>query len=107
MRHSYAKEKFGVAVNALAVGTGDIRDRIWDAFLSFHTLSEKDFSDELQEDWDFIYTRLTKEEPTVEDNGYVTTGKVQNTLRKLDIDTCVEIAQKIYELNIKLRYEDK
>ncbi|NLU90629.1 hypothetical protein [Chitinophaga sp. Ak27] len=103
MRHSYAREKFGVAVNTLATGTSDIRDRIWYAYLSFHTLTEKDFSEELKEDWLTIYNSLTTEEPTYDDKGEVTIGKVQNTLRKLDTKSCMDLAQKICDLNTKLR----
>lgn len=106
MRASYAREKFGVAVNEMATGTGDIRDRIWHAYLSFHTLSEKDFPDDLKEDWNFIYSSLTKEEPSYNDNGEVSVGKVQNTLRVLDTETCVELAQRICDLNTKLHWDD-
>lgn len=106
MRHSYAREKFGVAVNEMATGTGDIRDRIWHAYLSFHPLTEKDFSDELKDDWNQIYQSLTKEEPSYNDKGEVTIGKVQNTLNKMDTESCVELAQLICDLNSKLHWDE-
>jgi hypothetical protein len=105
MRHSYAREKFGVAVNSLATGTSDLNDRIWNAYLSFHTLTENDFPDELKEDWLEIHNSLTVEEPTYDEKGEVTIGKVQNTLKSLDTESCVELAQKICDLNTMLHLD--
>jgi len=89
----------------MATDKGNIRTRIWNAFLIFHTLSKNDFSVELQEDWDFIYNSLTSQEPTYDKKGEVVSGKVQNTLKVLSEDKCVEIAERIVELETKLRYE--
>ena len=106
MRHSYAGEKFGVAVYALATGTGTLQDRIWEAYLSFHTLNREDFSDDLKDYWDKIDYTLTREEPSYDENGQITTGKVQNTLAKMSTQEAAEIAELICELDAKLRYDD-
>jgi hypothetical protein len=103
MRHSYAKEKMGVAVRALATSQKNIRERIWTAYLSFHTLKEDDFPEELREDWNFIETHLTREEPTKDERGEVTIGRVQNSLAKMNGELCEEIAEKICDLNSQLR----
>ncbi len=103
MRHSYAREKFGAAVESMATSRGDIKSRLWSAFLIFHTLKEDDFPNELKEYWNSIYSALTTEEPTYDANGDVTDGRVQNTLKVIDEDKCVEIANKITELNALLR----
>lgn len=103
MRHSYAKEKLGAAVQSMVSDPGDIKTRLWHAFLIFHTLSEKDFSDEYKDEWTFIHSTLTKEEPSYDKNGNLTTGRVENTLKVLDERTCQVIAEKIASLSYKLR----
>lgn len=105
MRLNYAKEKLGSAVRSISNDRGNIKTRIWNAYLIFHTLSENDFSEELKEDWNFIYNNLTIEEPTHNEKGEVTDGKVQNTLKLLSEDKCVEIVNRIVELEAKLRYK--
>lgn len=97
------KEKFAAAVETMANSTGDIKSRLWGAFLIFHTLTEKDFPDELKEYWNSIYNDLTREEPSYDKNGEVTEGKVQNTLKVIDETKCAEIARKITELNAFLK----
>lgn len=105
MRHHYALEKLGSAVHSIETDRGDFRTRLWQASLIFHTLSEKDFADEYKEDWNFIYSTLTREQPSYDDKGEVTAGRVQNTLKGLDEDTCVEIAERISNLAARLRHE--
>jgi hypothetical protein len=105
MKHLYALEKLASAVHSMATDPGDIKVRLWNAFLIFHTLSEKDFANEYHEDWKFIYKSLTTEEPSYNEKGEVTTGRVENTLKILDEDACVKIAERIANLESKLRYE--
>ncbi len=102
MRHSYAREKFSAAVESMATNRGGVKARLWGAFLIFHTLKENDFPDELKEYWNSIYGDLTTEEPSYDENGEVTDGRVQNTLKMISEDKCVEIANKITELNALL-----
>lgn len=103
MRHSYAREKIGAAIESMATNRGDIKIRLWGAYLIFHTLKEDDFPEDLKEYWNSIYNDLTTEEPSYGANGEVTDGRVQNTLKVIDEDKCVEIAKKISELNALLR----
>lgn len=102
MTYANTTEKFDLAVTAMASGTGNIRARIWKAYLSLHMLSESDFSDELKEDWNFIYSNLTKEKPEYDDEGEVTIESVQNSLRSIGTDGCVAIAERICHLDAKL-----
>ncbi len=106
MKHGYAREKMGGAVYSLATGTGNLKERLWYAYLSFSNLEEKDFPDELKIEWNFIHTTLINEPPSYNASGEVTNGRVQNTLELLDEDTCATIAKSIYELNAKLRRGD-
>lgn len=103
MRHHYALEKLDSAIHSMTTDNGDIRTRLWNAYLIFHTLSEKDFADEYKEDWNFIYKTLSTEQPSYDNIGQVTIGKVQNTLMALDENTCIEIAERILKLASRLR----
>ena len=105
MRHHYALEKLGSAVQSMATDPADIKTRLWHAYLIFHTLSEKDFADEYKEDWNFINNKLKTEEPSYDQKGDVTTGRVQNTLSKLSENSCIAIAEKITFLETRLRHE--
>lgn len=102
MKQHYAKEKLTSAVYSMVTDPGEIRTRLWNAFQIFHTLTENDFADENKDDWNFIYTNLTKEEPSYDDNGEITTGEVQNTLKILDESICIEIAKRIVNLAFRL-----
>jgi len=106
MRMSYAREKMGVAVVDLATGKGTIQDRLWKAYLGFHPVSEDDFPDGLAEDYLEIMSILTREEPSYDTRGEVTTGSVQNTLAKMTADEASDVAQMIVNINYKLHRSD-
>jgi hypothetical protein len=98
-RNSYAREKFGVAVDNLATGTGSIQDRILDAWMSFHPLQERDFDN--PEDgaaFKSIMERLTAVKDGDPNNGYV-----KNTLAKMSDDDASRLASDIVELDHALR----
>ncbi|MQC27049.1 MAG: hypothetical protein DWG76_06350 [Chloroflexi bacterium] len=58
--YSFAREKIGGAIYYLAIGEGDVRSRLWSAYMEFHPLSEKDFPDGLRKDYRWIMKELTK-----------------------------------------------
>lgn len=102
MTYSNTTEKFDIAVNVMASDTGTLRTRIWKAYLIFHTLTEKDFSDELKPDWNYILSTLTKEDAIYDDEGEVAVESVPNTLQTTNIDDCIRIAERICNLDAKL-----
>lgn len=102
---SYAREKLGAAVYSLATGPGNIKTRLLGAYSSFPTLKDSDFPDEYRDDWRFIHGILTAEEASFDSKGKVTTGKVQNTLKVLDEDVCVQIAERICDLESRLQHD--
>lgn len=67
------------------------------------TLSEKDFADEYKDDWNFINDSLKAAEVSPDDQGKVRKGRVQTTLDGLDEETCVSIAERICNLEARLR----
>ena len=105
MKGSFAKEKISAAVYSLATGRGDIKERLWNSFSGFHPLKESDFPDDLKDKWNDLKGRLTSEEPKYNSDGNIGTGKVENTINKISIDDCLEIAELIcildYEISLK------
>lgn len=98
-RESYAREKFGVAVDALAASATSIQDRLFSAYMSFHPVMERDFSD--PEDaalYKSIHDRLTAVKDGPEDN-----GRVKNTLNLMSDEDAEKLASDIVELDHSLR----
>ena len=102
--YSYVTEKLTNAVGALAMGTGDIHSRLYNAFLLMHTLNQDDFPDNLKEDWCWIINELTKNGPLENSQGEVIQGSVERTLQTIDNNSGREIAQRICELSWKIFY---
>ena len=93
---SYACEKFGLAVHALAVGPGDVRSRLRTAFMEFSAVQEKDVPDDLVEDFRWIVRELTKREPHVDE------GRLNATLFRMQNRTGTKIAERICSLSSRL-----
>lgn len=100
--YSYTNEKLTQAVYLLAVGSGDVRERLISAYMEFHTLTENDFPEELKKDWLDINKALTKYPPFIDYKGDVAIGSVGMTMRRIKRKTGVKIAQKIVNLQYKI-----
>lgn len=94
----YTYEKLSAAVRCLATHPGDVRKRLADAYLAFHTLTEKDFPKEYRKDWTWIMKELTKYGPLVNNKGEVWRGSVDNTMRRVKNKTASPIAERILNL---------
>ena len=104
--YSYAKEKLNTAVQLLAKGKGDVRSRLFSAYLEFHTLAEDDLPEEFRESWKWIISKLTKNEPSRDYKGDIIEGSVQQSLKHMQNRTGAKIADRILEIHegLKLRY---
>lgn len=89
----YALEKLNQAVRLLAIGEGDVRSRLNEAYLVFHPVQERDFPDHLKKDWMWICEQLTRFEPPYEGR-----GRVEYTLSKIQNRTGRKIAERIVTL---------
>ena len=98
-RDSYAREKFMVAVDSLATGTGSINERLLHAWMSFHPVLVRDFSDP---DNAKLYARIMERLTAVKD-GDPENGYVKNTLAVMDEDTARAVAEDIVNLEYRLR----
>ena len=106
-RYNYAQEKLYVAMRSLATGPGDVRARLVDAFMSFHTLEEDDLPPKYRKDWKWINTQLTKHGPIYDYKGRVRKGAVENTMSKIRNSTGRKIAMKLFDIGYDLLTNEK
>jgi hypothetical protein len=100
-RLGYAREKLGVAVDALATSAKPIQDRLHLAYMSFHPLQERDFADpEMRASYAEIMRSLTIVKDGPESEGYV-----RNTLNVMSDEEAERVAELIVELNAAVRSE--
>lgn len=94
MSLSYAHEKLGIAIEAMAVSPASIQQRIADAYMFniIHIDTDQDLPPELHSLYDEISGLMTSEEAEADE------GLVMATVNKMPIDTAVEIARKILTL---------
>ena len=96
LEQSYPREKMTTAVSILATHPGKIKERLFDAYIEFHTIGE-DMPQPFQCDFQWIVQELNK--PCGE-NGE---GTVKATLNAMTEAHAVEIARRIYDLAFRLR----
>ncbi|MGA7724379.1 MAG: hypothetical protein WCA95_03805 [Opitutaceae bacterium] len=102
MEYIYARSKLGEAVEALAIGEGDVRSRIVAAMLAASALTEFDFPEELRADWEWIIRETTKAGPAIGAYGIVYQDAVQRTMFRMRRTTGVKIAKRIVALYHKV-----
>lgn len=97
-QYGYAVEKLTSAIAVLISHPGDARARLYSAFLTFHTLQERDFPPHLVKKWQWIIKELTKFGPLVDLNGKVWRGSVEHTMSRIRNSTASKIIKMINEL---------
>ena len=95
----YASEKFAMAIYRLAIGPGDVRSRLRDAFYEVHPVQSSLLPDGIRQEYDWILEQLTKCEPRFERD-----SRLDATLSKMRNNTGTKIAKRIVEL--KRRIDD-
>lgn len=106
---SYAQDTLEFAIYLLAIGKGDIKERLISAFTHLAPVTRADFPPELQKDFDWIVHSLTKNETKYErrlrDGEFVqeSTGTLLATVRYMRHAKAIEIAKRMYELNERLK----
>lgn len=94
----YAHQKLLVALSSLATGAGDIRSRLYNAYLSLHPLKESDFPEYLRADFRWILAQMTKFPPHYLPDGKMIRGSVEETMRRIKRSTGVAIAERLLHL---------
>jgi hypothetical protein len=98
LERAYALEKLTVALHCLVTGSGDVRERVGDAFFACHTLRERNFPQELRADWRWIEREVTKHGPLVDFRGEVYVSSAANTMRRRRRTTVAKIAERFWKL---------
>lgn len=101
IRYHYAIEKLSQAIRFLAVGEGDVRERLRTAYIGFHTLKDDDFPDDLRKDWQWVMKMLTREKQEMI-RGY---GTVHASLYKMKNKTGSKIAKTLLQLLDALEFD--
>lgn len=94
----YAREKLSQAVYELAKGPGDVRSRLFAAYLVFHPVQPRDLPEELRADYEWIVTM-----PTRYPKRFEREGAINHTLSRMQNRTWVKVAQRIVYLSDRLR----
>lgn len=102
MSLTYAHEKLTSAVHILAIGPGDVRSRLWHAYLEFSPIRKDHLPVDLQSDYEWIIKQLTRYEPNEIERLRMGKGMVQATLSRIKNSTGARIAQRIAELSSKV-----
>jgi hypothetical protein len=92
-RLSYAREKLREALRSMAVGGGDIRERLRDAYLIFHVVRAKELPLLLQEHYRWVIEQLTWR-PARHPNE----GTLDATVWQMKRQTGAKIAQRIQDI---------
>ena len=92
----YALEKLAAAVHSLAVGPGDVRSRLYSAFVDIFILAPEDFPPSFRRQYRSIRYQLSKREARGRE------GRVVATLSRMRNSTGTAIARKIVDLYYRL-----
>jgi hypothetical protein len=94
--HDYAWEKLYAAIWILAGGTGNLRERIEDAYVSaLMRLKPDDFPKGLRREFSYVLDRLIREEPTEPGEGKL--RATLKTMNDIELDRIVERIVSIYD----------
>ena len=94
----YAHEKLLAALESLATGPGDVRERLLAAYQTFHPLTQSHFPPHLRKDFGWVLRQLKKRDPIYDYKGRLDRGSVEETLRHIKNVTGAKIATRIYRL---------
>jgi hypothetical protein len=99
----YALGKFGEAVFALATEPGDVRARLYSAFICLLPVQIDDLPSELRQDLEWVTELLTRRQSRYPPSSPGFEGDVLATLRSMRNVTGVKIAKRILEIESRLR----
>ena len=93
------REKFGEAVYKLAVGEGDVRDRLRRAYKALRALRAAEIPPSSQDDWQWVMKQLTRYGPDA-DGGRTA---IDHTMGRIRNATGRRIAERIWLIDGRLR----
>ena len=93
-----ALRKLEEALHVLAVGHGDVRSRLADAWLNLGQLTERDFPPDLQPMFQSVERRMTARQPDPNDSIQSRKGSVKYTMENIQNRSASKIAQDVWAL---------
>jgi hypothetical protein len=102
--YSYAYEKFTSAVQSLAIGSGDVRERLRHAYLHIRILNENHLPEQLYKDYQWVLKQLKRYDPAIGPDGKVLRSSVDETLRRIHKSTGTKIAEHIFHIYVQLNW---
>lgn len=88
-----------VAERKLAIGEGNVRERLRGAFRVLRMLREDEIPPDMRTDWSWVMHQLTRLGPDVGTDGTVYKTAVDHTMSRIRNVTGRKIAERIYRLN--------
>jgi len=98
MSNDHLIEKLTNALDSLALGEGNIKERLISVHSDLISIHPNEIPAEHKEDWEWIQKQFTKLGPLTSPSGEVWVGSVENTMKKIHKSTGVKIAKKIYSM---------
>jgi len=96
LRH---KEKLRRALYHLAVGEGDVRQRLVAAYNHIRVLREDEIPPDMLKEWKSILNDMTRRGPLLE-SGVLLKDAVSHTLSRMQNRTARRIAERIYRISV-------
>lgn len=90
---SYAAEKFMGLTRSLAIGTGDARDRLVNAFTGLHVIRPEDLPEPLDSHLRWVYTEITKRPAR-----HRFEGSVEATVRTMKNRSAARVLERLVDL---------
>ena len=94
----YAREKLWNVLRCLAIGEGDVRERLLCSRNDILLLSERDFPEDLRNEFVSIRKQLIKYGPKYDQGGNKYLSSVAHTMKRIKKKTGAEIAEKVFDL---------
>ena len=87
------------ALESLALGEGNIKERLINVSSDLIGVNPKEIPEEHKSDWKWIQDQLTKLGPLTSPSGeQIWVGPVENTMKRIHKSTGVKIAKKVYNI---------
>jgi len=110
-KHFYGYEKFSAAVRSLAIGPGDVRQRLRAAYWHFHPVREEHLPEHLHQDYQWVLHQLTRFGPAIGRDGKALRGSIEETLSRIRNSSGSKIAERIlhiyHQLNCLYMHENR
>jgi len=94
---SYALEKLGTIYYKLAIGEGNIKQRLIEVQVEILCVTKSDLPENLHNEWDFIFQSLTAKGP-LKFEGKNIIGAIPRTLKGMHKKKAAELAKRIVNL---------